>query len=136
MRAARRGVCLRLLIGKTEKEHHKAGADLRSRSLFASPAASHAHSGGRQSVDHPKGDHDDFANACCGVLRELSTYLGYDYTYRAFQPGFVDEDVVQPQPAAQPEPSAAQFVGTADWLALQMQEAQLAQQFGMIGQPH
>jgi hypothetical protein len=45
-------------------------------------------------VDHPKGDHDDFANACCGVLRELSTYLGYDYTYRAFQTGFVDEDVV------------------------------------------
>jgi hypothetical protein len=58
---------------------------------------------------------DDFANACCGVLRELSAYLGYDYTYRAFQPGFVDEDVVQPQSAAQPEPSAAQFIGTADW---------------------
>jgi hypothetical protein len=73
------------------------------------------HSGGRQSVDHPKGEHDDFANACCGVLRELSAYLGYDHTYRAFQPGFVDEDVVQPQPAAQPEPSAARFFGTADW---------------------
>ena len=115
------------LIGKTEKEHHKAGADLHSRSLFASPEAStasrrakeagsrtvvrdilnaivavkahrsvqpqadefsardvvtlawqHRAGGAPGWVDHPKGDHDVFANACCGVLRELSTYLGYD----------------------------------------------------------
>jgi hypothetical protein len=45
----------------------------------------------------------------------LSAYLGYDHTYRAFQPGFVDEDLVQPQPATQPDPSAAQFIGTAEW---------------------
>lgn len=36
-----------------------------------------AHRGGRESVDHPRGAHDDYANACCGVLRTLSNYLGF-----------------------------------------------------------
>jgi hypothetical protein len=36
------------------------------------------HRGGKDSVDHPRGGHDDHANAVCGVLRELSNYLGYD----------------------------------------------------------
>ena len=36
-----------------------------------------AHRGGRESVDHPRGGHDDFANACCGVLRTLSNCLGF-----------------------------------------------------------
>jgi hypothetical protein len=31
-----------------------------------------AHRGGRQSVDHPRGGFDDYANSCCGVLRTLS----------------------------------------------------------------
>jgi hypothetical protein len=35
------------------------------------------HRGGKDSVDHPRGQHDDFANATCGVLRVLSNYLGF-----------------------------------------------------------
>lgn len=38
----------------------------------------HRHRGGRESVDHPRGGHDDHCNAVCGVLRELSNSLGYD----------------------------------------------------------
>jgi Phage Terminase len=39
----------------------------------------HAHRSGRDTIDHGKTGHDDYANACCGVLRELSNYLGYDH---------------------------------------------------------
>jgi hypothetical protein len=40
------------------------------------------HRGGRDTVDHPRGGHDDHANAVCGVLRELSNSLGYDTTMK------------------------------------------------------
>lgn len=40
------------------------------------------HRGGKDSVDHPRGGHDDHANAVCGVLRALSNYLGYDTSYK------------------------------------------------------
>jgi hypothetical protein len=36
------------------------------------------HRGGKDSVDHPRGHHDDYANSVCGVLRTLSNYLGFD----------------------------------------------------------
>jgi hypothetical protein len=36
------------------------------------------HRGGKDSVDHPRGQHDDHANSVCGVLRTLSNYLGFD----------------------------------------------------------
>jgi Phage Terminase len=36
------------------------------------------HRGGKDSVDHPRGQHDDYANAVCGVFRTLSNYLGFD----------------------------------------------------------
>ncbi len=62
-----------------------------------------AHRGGKESVDHPKNGHDDYANAVCGVLRGLSFHLGYDRTYRAFAPNFQDEDA----PAAAVQPPAA-----------------------------
>ena len=39
------------------------------------------HRGGRESVDHPRGAHDDYANATCGVLRMLSNHLGFDTSY-------------------------------------------------------
>ena len=35
------------------------------------------HRGGKDSVDHPRGHHDDYANSVCGVLRTLSNYLGF-----------------------------------------------------------
>jgi hypothetical protein len=60
------------------------------------------HRGGKDSVDHPRGDHDDYANACCGVLRSLSNLLGYDCDYRGWQPDYVDPDgPPQPVTAAQ-----------------------------------
>jgi len=37
-----------------------------------------AHRGGKDSVDHPRGGHDDYSNCVCGVLRNLS---GYDQNY-------------------------------------------------------
>jgi hypothetical protein len=33
------------------------------------------HRSGRDTVDHPRGVHDDLANVCCGVLRSLSNAL-------------------------------------------------------------
>jgi hypothetical protein len=43
-----------------------------------------AHRGGKESVDHPRGGHDDYANAVCGVLHGLSLRHGYDFSYRGF----------------------------------------------------
>jgi hypothetical protein len=40
------------------------------------------HRGGKDSVDHPRGQHDDYANSCCGVLRQLSDHLGYDVSMK------------------------------------------------------
>jgi hypothetical protein len=44
-----------------------------------------AHRGGKESVDHPRGGHDDFANAVCGVLHFLALRMGYDTSYRGFR---------------------------------------------------
>jgi Phage Terminase len=41
-----------------------------------------AHRGGKESIDHPRGGHDDYANAVCGALRLLSDRLGYDTSYK------------------------------------------------------
>jgi hypothetical protein len=60
-----------------------------------------AHRGGKESVDHPRGGHDDYANAVCGVLHGLSLRLGYDTQYRAFDPAYQDPAAQQPP---QPEP--------------------------------
>jgi hypothetical protein len=38
----------------------------------------HTHRSGKDSVDHGRSGHDDYANATAGVLRELSNYLGYN----------------------------------------------------------
>jgi hypothetical protein len=34
------------------------------------------HRSGKDTVDHGKTGHDDYANSCCGVLRTLSAYVG------------------------------------------------------------
>jgi hypothetical protein len=39
------------------------------------------HRGGKESIDHPRSGHDDYANALCGALRQLSDYLGYRTDY-------------------------------------------------------
>jgi hypothetical protein len=39
------------------------------------------HRGGKDSVDHPRGQHDDYSNAVCGVFRTLSNYLGFDVSW-------------------------------------------------------
>ncbi len=64
----------------------------------------HTHRSGKDTVDHPKSGHDDYANALCGCLRGLANYLGVADRYRAFDPNFVDEDA--PNRAA-PRPPAA-----------------------------
>jgi len=50
------------------------------------------HRSGRDAVDHPRGGHDDHANAVCGVLRTLSSHLGFDNTYRAWNEGDVEDE--------------------------------------------
>jgi hypothetical protein len=57
------------------------------------------HRGGKDSVDHPRGGHDDHANAVCGVLRALSNYLGYDTSYKWLD---TDTDVGVVEIPAQP----------------------------------
>jgi hypothetical protein len=42
----------------------------------------HTHRSGKDTVDHGRGGHDDYANAVCGVLRSLSNYLGYDLSMK------------------------------------------------------
>ena len=42
----------------------------------------HPHRSGKDTVDHGRGGHDDHANACCGLLRNLSNYLGYDLSMK------------------------------------------------------
>ena len=37
----------------------------------------HTHRSGKDTVDHGRNGHDDHSNACAGVLRNLSNYLGY-----------------------------------------------------------
>jgi hypothetical protein len=37
--------------------------------------------GGRDSVDHPPGQHDDLANACAGVAAALGTSKFDDYSW-------------------------------------------------------
>lgn len=83
---------------------------------------------GHESVDHPKatGAHDDVAAAAIGALVTVAmrTHMPLAYRYRAFAPGFRDEDLpplTPPQPApirewlpdapARPEPVQA----NGDW---------------------
>lgn len=37
----------------------------------------HTHRSGRDTIDHGKNGSDDYCNAACGVLRDLSTHLSY-----------------------------------------------------------
>jgi Terminase large subunit, T4likevirus-type, N-terminal len=39
----------------------------------------HTHRSGKDSVDHGRNGSDDYANACCGVLRNLSNYPGFSW---------------------------------------------------------
>lgn len=39
---------------------------------------------GKDQVCHPRNCHDDLANACCGCLRTLANYLGFDTSYTWF----------------------------------------------------
>jgi hypothetical protein len=41
--------------------------------------------GGRDSIDHPPGGHDDVANAVAGLVAVNNAYGGYDHSYRGFQ---------------------------------------------------
>jgi hypothetical protein len=47
---------------------------------------------GKDQVTHPRGCHDDLANACCGALRSISNYLGYCITGNAFSAEDDDSD--------------------------------------------
>jgi hypothetical protein len=40
--------------------------------------------GGRDSIDHPPGGHDDLANAVAGFAATNNAYGGYDHGYRGW----------------------------------------------------
>ena len=69
---------------------------------------------GRDQISHPTHGHDDIANAIAGAVDLVASGFGYDRAYRAFQSGFVDLDLRQPQAAAV-QPDARQYFGTWDW---------------------
>jgi hypothetical protein len=46
--------------------------------------------GGRDSIDHPAGAHDDIANAVAGVAFSIINKYGYDHSDAAWQPDFID----------------------------------------------
>jgi hypothetical protein len=52
---------------------------------------------GKDQVTHPRHCHDDYANACCGALRSISSYLGYDIMGRAFA---LDDGPEQKEPSS------------------------------------
>jgi hypothetical protein len=54
---------------------------------------------GRDSIDHGPNQHDDVCNAVAGLCAAaINKYPGYDSGYRAWQPGFVDEDASSTPP--------------------------------------
>jgi hypothetical protein len=60
---------------------------------------------GRESIDHPRGQHDDLANAVAGLASVLNKYGGY--TLAPFDPSFRDLDA---PPVAEQPPAANQRV--------------------------
>jgi hypothetical protein len=46
--------------------------------------------GGRDSIDHPAGAHDDIANAVAGVAFSIINKYGYDHSDAPWQPDFID----------------------------------------------
>jgi len=59
----------------------------------------HTHRSGKDSIDHARGAHDDYANAVAGVLRDLSAYYGYDAELlgRAYALNDVPKPVLSPK---------------------------------------
>jgi hypothetical protein len=60
------------------------------------------HRGGKDSIDHPRGGHDDYANSLCGALRQLSDHLGFrtDYAWVSGEPiGAADAKLTDEQRA-------------------------------------
>jgi hypothetical protein len=72
--------------------------------------------GGRDSIDHPRGQHDDLANAVAGLSSIANRYGNYDTTYRAWDPNYRDPDA---RPAAEQPPAANQGVSAAYYKALE-----------------
>jgi hypothetical protein len=50
--------------------------------------------GGRDSIDHPPGGHDDLANAVAGLVAVNNQYGGYDHSYRGFTDDPADDPVI------------------------------------------
>lgn len=70
--------------------------------------------GGRDSIDHPPGSHDDLANVIAGAA--VSIMAKPAYSLDPFQPDFVDTDA---DPDADPDPygvKAAQQANYATYL--------------------
>jgi hypothetical protein len=91
------------------------------------------HRGGRDSVDHPRGGSDDYANSVCGVLRGLSRLLHYNIRALAGSPDEPSDPVQWRHPPSMTpgEIHRAMLMeqfgrapGTAPWLAREAREAE------------
>jgi hypothetical protein len=66
---------------------------------------------GRDSIDHAPGAKDDVVNAVAGLCAAaINKYPNYDTEYRAFQPGFVDEDAPPTPPDRMPSAAQSRLV--------------------------
>jgi hypothetical protein len=50
--------------------------------------------GGKDSIDHAPGGHDDIANAVAGLVATNNTYGSYDHSLRGFAVGPTDDPVL------------------------------------------
>lgn len=97
---------------------------------------------GRDQIGHPTHGHDDIANSIAGAVDLVASGFGYDRSYRAFQSGFIDDDLRLPQAAAEQQPDARQYVGTDQWWRAVPRTTQttgnpderLRQLYGAVGQ--
>ncbi len=63
---------------------------------------------GRDQITHPIHGHDDLANCIAGAADLVHSTLGYDRSYAAWQPDFVDRDVAGAAAAHPPRSAAPQ----------------------------
>lgn len=70
---------------------------------------------GKDTISHPKNGNDDFSNACCGCLQQLSSRLGV-YSLDGFQDDFIDLD----HPNRDNKVAAQSPYGLNDWQRQQL----------------
>jgi hypothetical protein len=69
------------------------------------------HKSGRDSVDHPRGQHDDFSNSVCGVLHALASNAG-GYDLKVYM---LSNDSIPAEQPHVPSPAYASYGVPPTW---------------------